>query len=464
MDRNDWKTDAFAWHSSSFYGTFLEEGYYNGQHGFFLTAPQAFEYMAVQPANSFSSLRYSAELTAQHDTTHKAWEEYKEGLFFPDIEHWAETAAWKPEQTTITDPLLSHLFSNAVSYTLATEQPRNADWEKAQRLFEHREFSLKQLATAVHEEDWLTKIGYIEDDTPFTIGLRLLEPQEDYETWKLETILLPKRGAQRTYVYEGEESLPKRWKSYYSRIIQTHEGWEKLVPWLAEDGQLRRELYEPEARRFLTEASNELLAAGVDILLPSWWQALKATKLALRAKVKGDASRSGQSFFGMNTIINFDWRISTNGINLSETEFRNLVDQNRRLININGQWIKLDPEFIERVKKLMDKADRHGLEMKDLLQQELLRNTNADEPLQEETPFSDIEIELDDYYEGLLQRLTEIGHVPQRIMPENLQATLRPYQQTGIEWLLYLRELGFGALLADDMGLGSAKRSHISVA
>ena len=49
-----------------------------------------------------------------------------------------------------------------------------------------------------------------------------------------------------------------------------------------------------------------------------------------------------------------------------------------------------------------------------------------------------------------------IGDIPKVDVPSALNATLRPYQQHGIEWLLYLRTLGFGALLADDMGLGKS--------
>ena len=37
---------------------------------------------------------------------------------------------------------------------------------------------------------------------------------------------------------------------------------------------------------------------------------------------------------------------------------------------------------------------------------------------------------------------------------ETLQATLRPYQATGVNWLRFLSGLGLGACLADDMGLG----------
>ncbi len=38
--------------------------------------------------------------------------------------------------------------------------------------------------------------------------------------------------------------------------------------------------------------------------------------------------------------------------------------------------------------------------------------------------------------------------------PVQLKAELRPYQQAGFQWLAFLREAGWGGILADDMGLG----------
>lgn len=38
--------------------------------------------------------------------------------------------------------------------------------------------------------------------------------------------------------------------------------------------------------------------------------------------------------------------------------------------------------------------------------------------------------------------------------PENLKAVLRPYQIVGFQWLMFLKEAGWGGILADDMGLG----------
>ena len=39
-------------------------------------------------------------------------------------------------------------------------------------------------------------------------------------------------------------------------------------------------------------------------------------------------------------------------------------------------------------------------------------------------------------------------------LPENLNATLRPYQMRGYSWMYKNLEIGFGCILADDMGLG----------
>ncbi len=39
-------------------------------------------------------------------------------------------------------------------------------------------------------------------------------------------------------------------------------------------------------------------------------------------------------------------------------------------------------------------------------------------------------------------------------LPEGLLATLRPYQESGFNWLAYLDTISWGGLLADDMGLG----------
>ncbi len=40
------------------------------------------------------------------------------------------------------------------------------------------------------------------------------------------------------------------------------------------------------------------------------------------------------------------------------------------------------------------------------------------------------------------------------VLPENIQAELRPYQESGFRWMNFLNETKWGGILADDMGLG----------
>jgi hypothetical protein len=44
--------------------------------------------------------------------------------------------------------------------------------------------------------------------------------------------------------------------------------------------------------------------------------------------------------------------------------------------------------------------------------------------------------------------------LPEAKLPHDFGATLRPYQQIGVNWLSFLRSVGLGGILADDMGLG----------
>lgn len=45
-------------------------------------------------------------------------------------------------------------------------------------------------------------------------------------------------------------------------------------------------------------------------------------------------------------------------------------------------------------------------------------------------------------------------HLAVNVIPDNVQAELRPYQQAGYKWFEFLEETGWGGILADDMGLG----------
>jgi|JI10StandDraft_1071094.scaffolds.fasta_scaffold31174_2 superfamily II DNA or RNA helicase len=65
----------------------------------------------------------------------------------------------------------------------------------------------------------------------------------------------------------------------------------------------------------------------------------------------------------------------------------------------------------------------------------------------------------------MVQRLSGRAEMPEVPVPASVQASLRPYQQQGLNWLQFLREHGLGGILADDMGLGKTLQTltHIQV-
>lgn len=62
-------------------------------------------------------------------------------------------------------------------------------------------------------------------------------------------------------------------------------------------------------------------------------------------------------------------------------------------------------------------------------------------------------ISYDDSFTDMIHKMKEVSEEAYTA-PEDLNATLRPYQLDGMRWLCALRDNGFGGLLADDMGLG----------
>ncbi|MCP4906003.1 MAG: DEAD/DEAH box helicase [bacterium] len=56
--------------------------------------------------------------------------------------------------------------------------------------------------------------------------------------------------------------------------------------------------------------------------------------------------------------------------------------------------------------------------------------------------------------EGLRPLLDGFDGIPRAEIDADLEDVLRPYQRQGVDWLVFLRRAGLGALLADDMGLG----------
>ncbi|MGD6831759.1 DEAD/DEAH box helicase [Sutcliffiella halmapala] len=456
----------FTWHEGSFFGSFYQESTFQGKTGIFLSPADALELFANNTENSFLQLEWCDQSELYRLLAPTVSSIFNQKAFQPDFSEWQNgrlsfSLTEEGNKLIQENPLLP-------SYKEKIEEWIGSimmDWIKNEKTDTLRSYwaeysnSVSLLSHDSHtnyldEEDWLKDIGWMKDTTPFFVGLRLLEPEEAYSDWKLETLLKDKKTEQ-LYVWE-QDKLPASYKKFKKEVERSFKKWQQITPSLFSNGQIREALTEEDAWRFLVDGSERLLEIGSFILLPSWWQAVKDSRLKIKARVNSSKKGSSHStsFVGLQSLVNFEWRFSTRNTELSEEEFLALVEQNRRLVQIKGEWVVLDPQFIEEIKQMMKQAEETGIRIEDLLKSHA--SNHFDEPQEEAGSYSMSEItyEMTGPLQNLVEQLYQGRALPDFKAPTTFKGELRPYQEQGAAWLLFLRKHGFGACLADDMGLG----------
>lgn len=449
---NDWTPLLFSWHDETFFGTMLEEMEYNGKQGVALTPWKALDFFARKPFSSLAEVTFSDETDYYKKTAIKLFQALRDGTFRPSFAFWKDGIfGWEVDKhsneyergwlTAALRELFSEDETIREAWTAIREQYPLLDADGRESFISQEKF-------------WLERIGWQKDDTPFTVGLRLREPEDDEELWSLDITLRCKNNPDELHIFKKENvsELPKRWRASLHRIDEECDYWFRVDDSLQDkNGELRTSLTEIDVWLFLTETSVQLAESGTEVLLPAWWKELQASEPKLKVKVKSSVGQSQQSFVGLNQLIDFDWKLATGGIDLSEEEFQKLIEQNRRLIRVNGRWVKLDPTFIDKIQTIMKQVNETGVTFADLLTRELIVDDNEDDA---DHPLQHVTFELNKHLINMIKQLTETKQLPSVPVPKELNGELRPYQKTGMEWLLFLRKYGLGALLADDMGLG----------
>ncbi|MFJ8457669.1 DEAD/DEAH box helicase [Lysinibacillus xylanilyticus] len=296
-----------------------------------------------------------------------------------------------------------------------------------------------------------------------TVSLRLSEPEEDSDVWLLETVLSTATAknywtpAMRKQSLPIVDALPAKWQMFADAIEQQQEQIVDLlsIEDIRSDLFIRIMLEDLEVRTFLREDLARLQALGFDVVLPAWLKDLKQSKLRVRVSTGNVATKK---VAGLDDILTFKWQFSMNGQSISAEQFKKLVDEKREFIRIGTEWFRVDANWMHEMRALMQQAEDESWTVRELLFRELpedlslpLEEEDADDAMRDDPIFA---FELQKSLKSYMEQLQEKKGLPTVPVPTSLQADLRPYQHEGFEWLVFMREQGFGACLADDMGLG----------
>lgn len=488
------KQHLLAWHKASFYGTELEVQTIQNIEVVILPAEYVIPFFAEQHLLAHTEWLWddqATQLLALAPVLAACMEEKK---FIPSLTAFQEGKlawTWEPEALDSQGrDLLNRISSNTsfqeglqAAFSDAVFSRYYGTEESAADL--RHEFPLlfskgNTAATAgLDSQQWLIAIGWRADTAPFRPLIQLLEPDEHEPSWRLRLILQDKRDLALLVPVrlDADGELFGSWPSAWStHIRERSSGWlerlQSILPKRQLTGSSDKDLLsgpltDEAAWHFLTVDSLNLLESGWQVLLPAWWEAASRKKPRVRAKIRSNAGSSGSSgssggsLFGLDSIIDFDWRIAIGDTDLTETEFAELVARNERLVRFRGQWIPLDPALLAQIRQTMAGVDNmEGLSFQDILQLHLLGGNEADgegiagEEQSEDAGRIKLEVELNEHLVKLIRQLGQQTEWPTLEVPAGLHAELRAYQRDGYAWLAFLRRFGLGACLADDMGLG----------
>lgn len=195
-----------------------------------------------------------------------------------------------------------------------------------------------------------------------------------------------------------------------------------------------------EAYKFL-KAVPAIERCGVLCRVPNWWR-----KKYAAVSMNVNLGEKKTTMLGFDTLVSMTPKLVVNGEPLSKEEIELLLKQTDGLAYLKGRWVEVDHA---KLKSLLDDMKKYHGDL--TLLQALRMQTGMQE---------DVEVDVGTkvtngkWLGDLLKTLRQPTTIKPVKTPAGVKATLRPYQQTGFNWLLYMQQLGFGACLADDMGLG----------
>jgi non-specific serine/threonine protein kinase len=228
----------------------------------------------------------------------------------------------------------------------------------------------------------------------------------------------------------------------------------ELAALLRQAAPAQLELEEGELVSLVSDRAALLAEAGFSLLLPSGLR--QVSRLGLRAQIPSARGKGGKAApagsgggLDLGRLFQFDWQAVLGDQPLSPADLealRRAAALKRPLVRLRGQWTLVDAAAVAGLLRLAGQSGeasgaellRGGLGLERLgLPAELeLAGVEAPGPL------------------GTLLAGDLHSRAEPLPTPVGFIGELRPYQQRGLGWLVFLGQLGLGACLADDMGLG----------
>ena len=218
------------------------------------------------------------------------------------------------------------------------------------------------------------------------------------------------------------------------------------------------EIYHPlrwvpsEALQLLNDVP-KLEEAGVIVRVPVRWRSTRPARPKVTAKV-GEESPVG---VGVEAMLDFQVEVTLDGEQLTEAEIAALLAKSSGLHFVRGRWVEVDRDKLGKLLEQFKAAERTATDTGLSFAHAMRLLSGAETPgdgLGDEEALKWSGVSAGEWLSRTLEDLRNPAHLSLTKVGDELHTRLRPYQETGVEWLHLLSKLGLGSCLADDMGLG----------
>jgi SNF2 family DNA or RNA helicase len=204
------------------------------------------------------------------------------------------------------------------------------------------------------------------------------------------------------------------------------------------------------ALRFLKETGPLLAGAGFGVLLPDWVRRSRlGLKLTARSRTAAAPGSAAAPVFSLSDLVDFRYELAIGDQTLDPAELAELARLKVPLVRLRGQWVELDERHLHAALRFLERGGSGVMNAGDALLAGLGESAG-------ELPL--VGVDADGWLGDLLSGQADSRLEPMRT-PASFRGELRPYQERGLAWLTFLGNLGLGAVLADDMGLGKSPQT-----
>lgn len=198
---------------------------------------------------------------------------------------------------------------------------------------------------------------------------------------------------------------------------------------------------------FIRTIAWQLQENGLGVILPPGLSR-GAGEQRLGIKITAEVNQKKGERLSLKSLLNYKLDIAVGELTISKKEFEQLLAARSPIVEVNGQWIALQPADVRSAQNIFNQTNQDI----SLSVEEALRITSGSTKTLAKLPV--VGFQASGVLEEFINNISNNQEIKLIETPKDFIGELRPYQIKGVSWLAFLEKWGLGACLADDMGLG----------